>query len=70
MGLETTIAIVAAGIGVVLTPVYLYLATKGVKSLSDMRDMFVRPPGQSGRAGGQGQSGADSGTGSAGDGRR
>lgn len=45
MGAETVIAIVAAGIGVVLTPVYIWLLVKGVRSLSDIRDMFTRPPG-------------------------
>jgi hypothetical protein len=42
---ETIIAIVCAGIGVVMTPVYVVLLAKGVRSLSDMREMFSRPPG-------------------------
>lgn len=45
MDTETVIAIVAAGIGVVMTPIYVLLLVKGVRSLSDIRDMFVRPPG-------------------------
>ena len=45
MDTETVIAIVAAGIGVLLTPVYVVLLVKGVRSLSDIRDMFTRPPG-------------------------
>ncbi|SFT32469.1 hypothetical protein SAMN04487904_10160 [Actinopolyspora lacussalsi subsp. righensis] len=45
MDAETVIAVIAAGIAVLLTPVYILLLTKGVRSLGDIRDMLTRPPG-------------------------
>lgn len=46
-----TIAIIAAVIAVLVTPIYIWLLAKGVKSLSDIRDLFRRPPGDYGRRG-------------------
>jgi hypothetical protein len=37
---------IAAGVAVL--PVYIWLLAKGVRSLSDIRDMFQRPPGDYG----------------------
>lgn len=48
MDWETIVAVAAAGLAVVLTPVYIWLLAKGVKSLSDIRDLFTRPPGDYG----------------------
>ncbi len=45
------IAIIVAVIGVLVTPIYIWLLAKGVKSLSDIRDLFRRPPGEYGRPG-------------------
>lgn len=45
MDTETITAIVCAGIGVAMTPVYVVLLAKGVRSLGDMRELFSRPPG-------------------------
>jgi hypothetical protein len=39
------IAKICAGIAVVLTPIYLVMIFKGVRSLSDIRDLLRRPPG-------------------------
>lgn len=46
--METTIAIVAAAVALLLTPVYVWLLTKGVRSLSDIRDVLRQPPGTDG----------------------
>lgn len=35
---------IAAGVAVLLVPVYIWLLVKGVRSLSDIRDMLRRPP--------------------------
>jgi hypothetical protein len=48
MDWETIVAVAAAGLALVLTPVYIWLLVKGVKSLSDIRDLFKRPPGDYG----------------------
>jgi len=48
MDAVTVVALVCAGIALVLTPVYLWLLAKGVKSLSDIRDVFRRPVGDRG----------------------
>lgn len=60
MGLETVLAIVAFGIGVLVTPVYLLLFVKGVRSLSDLRDLLGRPPGDYGRRPLRGGGGSES----------
>lgn len=39
---------IAAGVAVLLVPVWIWLLAKGVRSLSDIRDMFQRPPGDYG----------------------
>lgn len=44
MDWETTIAMVSAGIAILLTPVVLFLLFKGVRSISDIRDLLDRPP--------------------------
>lgn len=38
MALENTIGMIAAGVGIVATIVYLALLVKGVRSLEDIRD--------------------------------
>lgn len=43
MGIETTLAIIGFVVALVLTPVYLLLLSKGVRSLSDIRTMLTRP---------------------------
>lgn len=43
-----TVGLVAAIIALALTPVYLAIFVKGVRSLNDIRDMFRRPPGDYG----------------------
>lgn len=45
MDFTTTLAVIAAAIAVVVTPIWLFLGYKGVRSLSDIRDMLRRPPG-------------------------
>jgi hypothetical protein len=40
----TLISLIAAGVALVVTPLWLYLAWKGVKSISDIRDLLRRPP--------------------------
>ncbi|UJW31939.1 hypothetical protein L3Q67_43445 [Saccharothrix sp. AJ9571] len=42
------LGVIAFVIALVLTPVYLLIFVKGVRSLSDIRDMFKRPPGDYG----------------------
>ena len=42
----TTIAIIAAAIGVIVTPIYLVLLAKGVRSATDIRNILRRPPGE------------------------
>jgi hypothetical protein len=48
LGWETMVVMAAAGLALVLTPVFIWLLAKGVKSLSDIRDLFKRPPGDYG----------------------
>jgi hypothetical protein len=43
-----TLGIIGFVVALVLTPVYLLLFAKGVRSLSDIRNMFGRPPGDYG----------------------
>ena len=45
MDLETTLAIGAAIIAVIVTPLWLLIVYRGVRSLSDIRDLLRRPPG-------------------------
>ena len=40
----TTFAIAAAVLAVILTPIWLFLLYKGVRSLADIRDILRRPP--------------------------
>lgn len=42
------VGFVAFLIALVLYPIYLLLLAKGVRSLSDIRDMLTRPPGDRG----------------------
>jgi hypothetical protein len=46
MPLETLLAIIAAGVALVVTPIWLFLGYRGVRSLTDIRDMLRRPPGE------------------------
>ena len=48
MDLPTILGAVAAGIALVLTPIWLYFIIKGARSLSDIREILRRPPGDSG----------------------
>jgi len=43
-----TLGIIGFVVALLLTPVYLVLFAKGVRSLSDIRNMFKRPPGDYG----------------------
>jgi hypothetical protein len=45
MALENTIAMIAAGVGVVATIIYILLGVKGVKTLSDIRDTLQNSGG-------------------------
>lgn len=49
MDLPTTLGIIGAAIGLILVPIWLFLLFKGVRSLSDIRDILRRPPGDQGR---------------------
>lgn len=51
MDVETILAMVSAAIGILLTPVYVVLLVRGVRTLRDMRDLMGRPPGDYGRLG-------------------
>jgi hypothetical protein len=44
MGVEVILAIIAFGIGVIVTPIYILLFVKGVRSLQDLRDLLGQPP--------------------------
>jgi hypothetical protein len=46
-----TLGIIGFAIALVVTPVYLVLLVKGVRSLSDIRDLFKRLPGDYGDGG-------------------
>lgn len=48
MDSETKLAIAAAGIGVFMTPIYVFLVVKGVRALAGIRDALSRPPGDRG----------------------
>jgi hypothetical protein len=50
MDLEVILAIVAFGIGVIVTPIYILLFVKGVRTLRELRDVFGRPPQVGARA--------------------
>jgi hypothetical protein len=41
----STLGVIGFVVALVLTPVYLLIFVKGVRSLSDIRDTFTRPPG-------------------------
>ena len=45
MDLPTTLGVIGFVIALVLTPVWLLIVGKGVRSLSDIRNMLTRPPG-------------------------
>lgn len=44
MDLSATLAIIGFAIAVILTPIWLLLVWKGVRSVSDIRDLLRRPP--------------------------
>jgi len=45
----TTLGVIGFIVALVLTPVYLLIFVKGVRSLSDIRDMLKRPPADYGQ---------------------
>jgi hypothetical protein len=44
MDLTTTLAIVATGVALIVTPIWLVLGYRGIRSLTDIRDTLRRPP--------------------------
>lgn len=44
MDVTVILGIIAFGIGVIVTPIYIVLFVKGVRSLRDVRDLLGRPP--------------------------
>lgn len=56
--METTLGIIGFVVALVVTPVYLLLVAKGVRSLSDIRDVVRRPPEGSGRRTSRGEQGS------------
>lgn len=50
MDWTTTLAVIGFVVALVLTPIYLLVLVKGVRSLSGIRNMLTRPPGDYGQA--------------------
>lgn len=48
MNFETVLAVVAFGIGVVATPIYIVLIVKAVRALTGIRNVLVTPLGDPG----------------------
>jgi hypothetical protein len=44
MDVTVILGIIAFGIGLIVTPIYIVLFVKGVRSLQDLREMLGRPP--------------------------
>lgn len=52
MGIELILAIIGFVAGLLITPLFVIVVIKGLRSLREVRDLMGRPPGDYGRLAG------------------